>query len=320
MLRGRFAPTPSGAMHLGNAKIALLSWLQVRSAGGVFVLRIEDIDVQRSRPHLIQSIIDDMKWLGLDWDEGPGKGGPYGPYTQSERLERYEDALQKLQQKGRLYPCYCSRAELLSVAGAPHGLASEGAPYPGTCRALTQEERAVRERRKKPAIRFALKDEQYTVQDGIAGPHSFPKGSGGDFIVKRADGMYSYQLAVTIDDAAMRITHVLRGDDLLDSTPRQLALYEALNLAPPRFAHAPLIMGEDGHRLAKRHGDLSLSFLRSTGVQPQKVIGWLAFISGLTDRPEPLQPSDLTSGFELHSISKTPFTLTQQMNRELLES
>ncbi|GGA38758.1 tRNA glutamyl-Q(34) synthetase GluQRS [Paenibacillus physcomitrellae] len=318
MIRGRFAPTPSGTMHLGNAKIALLSWLQVRAANGVFVLRIEDIDMQRSKSELARQIIADMKWLGLNWDEGPGQGGNYGPYTQSERRDRYEQALQELEHKGRLYPCYCSRAELLQIAGAPHGLASEGPVYPGTCRKLTPQEREERALHKTSSLRFALQNEQYEVQDGIAGFQHFPEASGGDFIVKRADGMYSYQLAVTVDDAAMGITHVLRGSDLLDSTPRQLALYEAFGWQPPQFAHAPLLMGEDGRRLAKRHGDLSLVQLRRSGLPAERVIGWLAYISGLIDRPEPVQASELVTGFTLDLISKSPFTLTSQMVQQLL--
>ncbi|WP_138493875.1 tRNA glutamyl-Q(34) synthetase GluQRS [Paenibacillus pinistramenti] len=317
MIRGRFAPTPSGMMHLGNAKIALLSWLQIRSGNGVYVLRIEDIDIQRSRPELVQTIMEDLRWLGLNWDEGPEAGGPFGPYTQSERLELYEAALQQLDRQERLYPCYCSRAELLQIAGAPHGLASEGPVYPGTCRRLTREEQASREQHKAPSTRFAFRDERYDFEDGIAGYQQFPPASGGDFIVKRADGMFSYQLAVTVDDAAMGITHVLRGSDLLDSTPRQLALYEAFGWSPPEFAHAPLLLGEDGRRLAKRHGDLSLAGLRRSGIPAERIIGWLAFISGLMDRPEPVKASELISGFALDRIARQPFTLTSEMIERL---
>lgn len=318
MRRGRFAPTPSGDMHLGNAKIALLSWLQMRAAGGAFVLRIEDIDIQRSKPEITERIIADLRWLGLDWDEGPGADGPYGPYWQSRRTAMYEEALAKLDQDGRLYPCYCSRAELLAVAGAPHGLSSEGAPYLGTCRHLTPAERRIKAQAKLPSLRFALGGEGVAFVDGIAGPQSFPPGSGGDFVVRRADGLFSYQLAVTVDDCLMGITDVLRGDDLLDSTPRQLHLYAALGWTPPAFAHAPLILGEDGRRLAKRHGDLGIGALRQAGTRPETVIGWLAYISGLTDRPEPAAAGDLVCEFRLDNISREPFILTEAMMRKLL--
>lgn len=309
MKRGRFAPTPSGDMHLGNAKIALLSWLQMRSAGGVFIVRIEDIDIQRSKPEITERILEDLRWLGLDWDEGPEKEGPFGPYWQSRRLRYYEEALSRLEETGRLYPCYCSRAELLAVAGAPHGLSSEGAPYAGTCRSLSPEERRERESRKTPSLRFAMGKEPIRFRDGIAGPQSFAPENSGDFVVRRADGMFSYQLAVTVDDALMGITDVLRGDDLLDSTPRQLELYAALGYTPPAFAHAPLILGEDGRRLAKRHGDLGLSAMRAAGTRPEAVVGWLAHISGLIDWYEPLAPADLIPSFSLDKISDQPYIL-----------
>ncbi|MDU2242591.1 MAG: tRNA glutamyl-Q(34) synthetase GluQRS [Paenibacillus sp.] len=318
MKRGRFAPTPSGDMHLGNAKIALLSWLQMRAAGGVFILRIEDIDIQRSKPEITERILADLRWLGLDWDAGPGASEASGPYLQSQRTSLYEEALAKLAADGRLYPCFCSRAELLAVAGAPHGLSSEGAPYPGTCRSLSPEERERRAQRKEPSLRFAIGPEAVSFVDGIAGPQVFPPGSGGDFVVRRADRMYSYQLAVTVDDALMGITDVLRGDDLLDSTPRQLQLYAALGLTPPAFAHAPLILGEDGRRLAKRHGDLGISALRASGTKPETVIGWLAYISGLLNRPEAVRAEELIPGFRLDRISREPFILTEAMVRRLL--
>ncbi|WP_334072878.1 MULTISPECIES: tRNA glutamyl-Q(34) synthetase GluQRS [Paenibacillus] len=312
MKRGRFAPTPSGEMHLGNAKIALLSWLQMRAVLGEFVLRIEDIDTQRSRADIAERIPEDLRWLGLDWDFGPAADDRLGPYTQSMRLSYYEDALAQLEQTGRLYPCYCSRAELLSMAGAPHGLASEGAPYAGTCRNLDPEERKEREKRKSPSLRFAIGEDPIRFDDGIAGPQSFPPGSGGDFVVRRADGLFSYQLAVTVDDALMGITDVLRGGDLLDSTPRQLELYLALGCAPPDFSHAPLLLGEDGRRLAKRHGDLSLASLRAAGKQPEAIIGWLAKTSGLIDRYEPVAAKELIRSFSLDRIAKQPYYLSKK--------
>ncbi|WP_337101907.1 tRNA glutamyl-Q(34) synthetase GluQRS [Paenibacillus sp. YIM B09110] len=309
-MRGRFAPTPSGLMHIGNARTALLSWLQVRSAGGTFIMRMEDVDTSRSRAELAELALEDLRWLGLDWDEGPDVGGPHRPYTQSERLGMYEAALAKLEEAGRLYPCFCSRAELAAVASAPHGLGSEGPAYPGTCRCLSPAQRAERGLLKQPSLRFAVDEQPVGFDDGIAGPQHFPPGAGGDFIVKRADGLFSYQLAVVVDDAEMGITDVLRGADLLDSTPRQLQLYEALGLQSPRFTHVPLLFGTDGKRLAKRHGSISLAALRESGTAPEKVIGWLASVSGLIDKPEPVRASELIPHFRLSQVPRTGITVT----------
>lgn len=321
MKRGRFAPTPSGQLHLGNARTALLAWLHMRIEGGAFVMRMEDIDKPRSRPELAVQILDDLRWIGLDWDEGPDLGGPYAPYTQSEREELYENALRQLKQSGRLYPCYCSRAELMAVASAPHGLTSEGPVYPGTCRSLTATDQAERAQRKSPSYRFAIPaDHGFAFIDGIAGPQQAPPGAGGDFIVKRADGMYGYQLAVVVDDAAMGITDVLRGADLLDSTPRQLALYEALGLPAPRFAHVPLLLGEAGERLAKRAGSAAtLAGLRAAGAAPERVVGALAYLSGLLDRCEPVTARELLAAgsFSLARIPREPALLDEATQRFL---
>ncbi|UUZ81768.1 tRNA glutamyl-Q(34) synthetase GluQRS [Paenibacillus sp. P26] len=283
MIRGRFAPTPSGSLHIGNAFTALLSWLQVRQAGGQFVLRMEDIDKPRSRPEYAAQILDDLQWLGIDWDEGPDLGGPYGPYVQSERDAWYADALQRLGAEDRLYPCYCSRAELLSIASAPHGLSSEGPLYAGTCRDLTAEERAMKSAKKTPSLRFALPDHGIALEDGVAGPQVSLPGHGGDFVVRRADGIVSYQLAVVVDDAAMRITDVLRGTDLLDSTPRQLLLFEALGLPAPRYAHVPLLYGPDGERLSKRREAVTLAGIRACRDSSRAARG-LARAPGRADR------------------------------------
>lgn len=317
MRRGRFAPTPSGQLHIGNARTALLAWLQMRRAGGQFVLRMEDIDRPRSRPELARQILDDLRWLGIDWDEGPDVGGSYGPYAQSAREPLYAKALERLARDGWLYPCYCSRAELMAIASAPHGLASEGPAYPGTCRGLTPEERAAKSALKTPSLRFALPDRPVVFDDLAAGPQRFPAGAGGDFVVRRADGIIGYQLAVVVDDAAMRITDVLRGWDLLDSTPRQLLLFEALGLKPPRFAHVPLLYGPDGQRLSKRHGAVTIAGMRAAGTAPERVVGCLAYLSGLNDRPEPLKATDLIAGFELASVPREPVTLSAAMLREL---
>lgn len=309
MIRGRFAPTPSGLMHVGNARTALLSWLQIRSAGGQFILRIEDIDKPRSRPHYAEQALSDLRWLGLDWDEGPDIGGPFSPYVQSEREEQYEAALEQLLVKDKLYPCFCSRADLQAIASAPHGLSAEGPAYPGLCRHLTPSERVERAASKQPSLRFAMPDHPITYVDEAAGPQTFAPGAGSDFVVKRADGIISYQLAVVVDDAAMGITDVLRGYDLLDSTPRQLLLYEALSLTPPRFAHVPLLLGPDGNRLAKRHGAISLASIRERGLPPELVIGVLAYWSGLHDRPEPIAASELITSFDLHQVPKAPIVV-----------
>lgn len=319
-LRGRFAPTPSGEMHIGNAWTALLAWLQIRSGHGSFILRMEDIDKPRSKPHLARQILDDLRWLGIDWDEGPDVGGPYAPYTQSERLQHYEDALGKLQKQGALYTCFCSRADLLSAASAPHGLAAEGPAYPGTCRNLSPEERAAKAKLKQPSIRYRVGEEPVAFIDGVSGRHSFDPAATGDFIVKRADGMFSYQLAVVVDDAMMQVTHVLRGADLLDSTPRQIQLYQALGWEIPAFAHVPLFMGTDGKRLAKRHGNTSLAALREQGVSPAKLTGWLAWIGGLVPTPDPAAPQELIGRFDLSLIPAEPIVMTEDLLTRLYES
>ncbi|MFZ5823140.1 MAG: tRNA glutamyl-Q(34) synthetase GluQRS [Bacillota bacterium] len=314
MIRGRFAPTPSGQLHLGNARTALLAWLQARKAGGRYIMRMEDIDKPRSRPHLAREILDDLRWLGLDWDEGPDVGGPHTPYTQSEREELYRAALAALLDGGHLYPCYCSRAEIMAIASAPHGLAEEGPAYPGTCRRLDPAARAERAARgKEPSLRFALPDQAVTFCDLLAGEQRFPPGAGGDFVIKRADGIIGYQLAVVVDDALMQITDVLRGWDLLDSTPRQLLLYQALGYPAPRFAHVPLLFGPDSTRLSKRHGAVTLAGIRAAGTAPEVVVGHLAHLSGLLDRPEPVRPADLIKPFALDRIPKEPVMLSEAL-------
>jgi glutamyl-tRNA synthetase len=293
-------------LHIGNARTALLAWLQTRKAGGEFLLRMEDIDRPRCRADLAEAIQADLHWLGLSHDEGPDVGGPVGPYTQSEREEVYQEALQRLESANRVYPCYCSRAELQAVASAPHGLASEGPAYPGTCRHLSPTERAARAATKVPSLRFRMPDEPTCFTDLVQGAQTFLGGSGGDFVVRRADGIWGYQLAVVVDDGLMGITEVVRGADLLDSTPRQIRLFEALGLPVPQFAHVPLLLGPDGNRLAKRHGAVAVAAMRAAGTPPERVIGYLAFLSGLLRRPEPVTASELIPSFELSKVGRDP--------------
>ncbi|KEO81835.1 tRNA glutamyl-Q(34) synthetase GluQRS [Tumebacillus flagellatus] len=318
MRRGRFAPTPSGRLHIGNAQTALLAWLQMRAVGGEFVLRMEDIDRPRCKPEYAEQMLDDLRWLGLDWDEGPDTGGPHAPYVQSQRVDLYEQAVDKLWQDGRLYPCYCSRAELHGIAGAPHGLTSEGPVYLGTCRNLSPEERAAKEKVKTPSWRFKLPEHPLAFTDGVLGEQHVPAGAGGDFVVKRADGIFSYQIAVVVDDALMGITDVLRGADLLDSTPRQLLLYEALSWQAPQFAHVPMLHGPDGARLSKRDGAVMLTEMRQAGTRPEKLLGWLAYWCGLLDRPEPVQASDLIPAFDLAKLAQAPVSVTESALRDLM--
>lgn len=312
-IRGRFAPTPTGAMHLGNARTALLAWLDVRSRGGALVMRIEDLDGPRVRPGLEADILDELRWLGLDWDEGPDLGGPAGPYRQSGRGDRYAAALEALRRRGLAYPCFCSRAEIARAAQAPHA-SDEGPRYPGTCRDLGAGERAARAAVRPPAWRFRAPEERVDFHDRFHGACTFDVAATvGDFVVARADGVPSYQLAVAVDDAAMGVTDVLRGDDLLSSTARQLLLLRALGLPEPAWAHVPLVLGADGERLAKRHGALSVGELRSRGVDRDAVVGTLAASAGLAPPGARVAPRDLLAAFRLSAVPREPVRLGQDI-------
>jgi glutamyl-tRNA synthetase len=317
--RGRFAPSPTGPLHLGNARTALLAWLAARRAGASFVMRVEDLDGPRVKPGLEARILGELRWLGLDWDEGPDVGGARGPYRQSERSSRYAAALAQLRSAGVAYPCFCSRAEIAAASQAPHGPGDEGPRYPGTCRDLPAPEVEERSRRRAPAWRFRVPEGPVAFVDGVHRPCSFDVAEGsGDFVVMRADGIAAYQLAVVVDDAAMGIEEVVRGDDLLPSTARQLLLYRALGLAPPRFAHVPLVVGEDGQRLAKRHGALSLGELRERGADPRAVVGLLAALSGLAREGERVSPRELVERFSLEGLPREEAVLRRGMAEALL--
>ena len=312
--RGRYAPSPTGMIHAGNARTALAAWLSVRSRGGAFVWRVEDLDGPRVVPGLAAAQMEDLAWLGLDWDEGPDVGGPYAPYVQSERSDLYEDALRRLAAAGRLFPCRLSRKDLQAVSSAPHG--AEETPYPASLRPAVLEtdwfERLSGMARPDAAIRFRAGEETVSFTDRVFGPVTERVDQAvGDFVLKRRDGLYAYQLAVVVDDLAMGIDDVVRGADLLASTARQIQLINALGGTPPAYAHVPLIVKSPGEKLSKRDQSLTLRSLREEGARPEAVTGYLAFSLGLIDRPEPCRPADLISQFSWETIGRADWELPE---------
>lgn len=312
-VRGRYAPSPTGTLHLGNLRTALLAWLFARSAGGAFVLRVEDLDHPRVRSGAATRMLDDLRWLGLDWDEGPDVGGLHGPYTQSMRHALYDGALAHLRARGLVYPCYCTRAELHAlshIASAPQGPQGDDAPrYPGTCRDLTARQRQRREREgRRPALRFRATDGEIAFDDVIAGPQREQVAATvGDFVVRRSDGIVAYQLAVVVDDALMGITQVVRGADLLSSTARQLALFDALGYRRPQFfAHVPLALDTTGTRMAKRDAAAGIGDTRKRGLDHRLVLGALAASAGIWPHGEPASLDQLLAAFDPRLITSTP--------------
>lgn len=311
-VRGRYAPSPTGALHLGNLRTALLAWLFARHASGQFVLRIEDLDLPRTRSGAASCMLADLRWLGLDWDEGPEVGGHHGPYFQSARQAIYDAALAQLRAAGLVYPCYCTRAELARLASAPQA-GDDGPRYPGTCRDLTAAQRRAHETAgRRPALRFRAPDAPIRFRDTLHGEREELVGATvGDFLVRRSDGIVAYQLAVVVDDALMGITQVVRGDDLLPSTARQLALYAALDYAPPReYAHVPLLLDAAGTRMAKRDNALGLDPLRERGARPEDVLGMLAASCGLWPSSQPAWLDELLAAFVPERISMLPVQAT----------
>lgn len=298
---GRFAPSPSGRMHLGNAFSALLAWLSVRSVGGEMVLRQEDLDPQRCKRAYADQIEEDYRWLGLDWDRGGSMGG--STYYQSTRDEIYAAYLERLKQQGLIYPCFCTRNEL-HAASAPH--ATDGTTrYPGTCRSLMPIEQQERQRKRKPALRVKTPEETVVFSDCLMGENAQNLAQEcGDFILRRSDGVFAYQLAVVVDDALMGVNQVVRGADLLSSTPRQIWLQRQLGFAQPEYAHVPLLYGKDGHRLSKRQKDLDLGALRQAGKRPEEIVGQLAYWAGLIDQPEPVSAGELVSEFRWEKVKR----------------
>ena len=311
MTVGRFAPSPSGRIHLGNILCCLLAWLSARQKGGAVVLRIEDLDTARCPRRYAAQMIEDLRWLGLDWDEGPETDGPDGPYFQSERTELYQAALERLEALGLVYPCFCTRAEL-HAASAPHREDGQTV-YPGTCRHLTPAQQAERAKFRPPALRLHVPNKEFSFSDGHMDRYAENlERDCGDFLLRRSDGIFAYQLAVVVDDAAMGVTEVVRGADLLSSTPRQLYLYQLLGLTPPAFFHFPLLLAPDGRRLSKRDADAGLDSLRGR-VPAEKLLGRLAQLAGFHPSGEPSLAEGLLEEFSWEKVPREDIRLPENL-------
>lgn len=298
---GRFAPTPSGRMHLGNVFAALVAWLSVKSRNGQFILRMEDIDTQRTSAEFAEILRDDLRWLGLIWDEETP--------AQSTRSAVYDRYFSILEEKGLLFPCFCTRSQLHSV-NAPH--ASDGTyVYPGTCRNLTEAEKAAFQR--APAWRVKVPDQEFAVNDLCQGVYRENLLTDcGDFVVRRADGVYVYQLAVTVDDGEAGVTEVVRGQDLLSSAPRQMYLQELFGFLQPAYGHVPMLLAPDGRRLSKRDKDLDLGYLRQH-LSPEQIIGTLSYCAGLIDREEAVSARELSNEFSWEKLRGDAITMTNTL-------
>ncbi len=299
--RGRFAPSPTGSLHLGNALSALAGWWSIRSQGGTFVIRMEDLDPPRTVPGCAEEILDDLKWMGIDWDEGPDIGGPFGPYNQSERSEKYDQALAQLAEREQIFPCSYTRRELSVM------LATEGSSaYPASLRPAELAKSWLADLPATgTAIRMKVPDERVSFVDlGCGVVSENVRDTVGDFVLKRRDGLYAYQLAVVVDDQDMEITEVIRGNDLLDSTARQILLHRALGEQTPAFGHLPLLVNSDGTKHSKRNGDLSLQDLREAGVKPSTLVGFLAHVIGLTNSLQRLCATDVVPHWSWDKVNK----------------
>jgi len=296
MASGRFAPSPSGPLHVGNLRTALLAWLFARSAGSRFVVRIEDLDPERSRPEHEAGQLEDMRALGIDWDGAVVR--------QSERTVLYREALRRLEAADRVYPCWCTRAEIRAAADAPHGPLPEGA-YPGTCRRLSDSERSWRERAagRPPSLRLDSGGEPLAFDDRL---HGRVEGVVDDFVLWRWDDTPAYNLAVVVDDADQEIGEVVRGDDLLDTTPRQILLQRLLGLPTPSYAHVPLVLAPNGERLAKRHGAVTLADRAALGETPDDALAWMAISLNLAEPGERVTAADLIPRFDPAALPREP--------------
>jgi nondiscriminating glutamyl-tRNA synthetase len=305
-VRTRFAPSPTGHLHIGNARTAIMNWIFARHQGGTFVLRIEDTDRERSTAQSEASILNDLRWLGLSWDEGPDNGGPRGPYRQSERPGIYRDHLRRLEIDGRVYPCYCTTDELEErrKAALDRG---ESLRYDGHCRDLSDVQRRRYETDgRKPAYRFRVDPGETAFEDLIKGGISFPNDTIGDFIIARHDGMPMYNFACVIDDHLMDITHVIRGNDHVSNTPRQVLIYKAFGWDGPFFAHIPMILGKDRERLSKRHGATSVDQYREAGYLPEALVNFLSLLSWSSESGDEILSRDrLVREFDFTRVSQS---------------
>jgi glutamyl-tRNA synthetase len=305
-VRVRFAPSPTGFLHLGGARTALFNWAFARKYGGVFVLRIEDTDLSRSTEESVRVILESLRWLGLLWDEGPEVGGPYGPYFQSQRLHLYREYAEKLLQKGLAYECFCTPEELKE---RKERVIAQGGSwrYDRRCLHLSAREReAFRREGRKPVLRFRIPEGTTTFVDMLRGDVTFDNGELDDFVILKSDGMPTYNFACVVDDALMRITHVIRGDDHISNTPRQVLLYEAFGFPCPQFAHIPMILGKDRTRLSKRHGSPSVTYYRDMGYLPEAMVNYLARLSWATgeEEKEIFTREEIIERFSLEQVTK----------------
>jgi glutamyl-tRNA synthetase len=312
-VRCRIAPAPTGYLHVGNARTALYNWLFARHNGGAFVLRVEDTDRRRSTDEAIDILISSLRWLGLDWDEGPGVGGEYGPYRQSEGLENYRQVAARFVEEGRAYYCYCTPEELEDRRRAAQAR-RETPGYDGRCRNLTDAERAAFEAEGRPrAVRFAMPGAAITVHDLIRGEATFPANDLRDFVIMRSDETPTYLLAAAVDDVRMKMTHVIRGEDLLPSTPRQLEIIKALGAEAPAYAHLPLIVGPGGQPLSKRHGSVAVEWFREQGFLPEALVNYLSLLGWSYDEHTTFFTlQDLIERFDLSRVSHNPAAFDRQ--------
>jgi glutamyl-tRNA synthetase len=306
-VRCRFAPAPSGSLHVGNVRSALFSWLWARHQGGAFVLRVEDTDASRVTEEAFRGVLEDLRWLGLDWDEGPDVGGPHAPYRQSQRTEIYAEAIERLVAGRHAYRCYCTPEELEERRGDARDR-GQAPGYDGRCRSLTDQEIAVFEAEERlPVVRFRMPDEEQVLQDLVKGEIRWGPGELRDFVIVRADGSPVFLLAVAVDDLAMGVTHVVRGDDLLAAAPRNIAVIQALGGIPPIYAHVPQVVGADRKPLSKRHGSTSVQAFRELGFLPEAMVNYLALLGWSPgDDREQLSREELITAFDLSRVSSNP--------------